>query len=63
MLTNINGEKIEGVAETVKTIYKYSFTVETVGDFTCVVTFTHNNKNYADIAIELKAWIFISEVA
>ena len=74
-LTDKNGEKIEGLMEKItktegegtqkidKTIYKYSFTVEKAGDFTCVVTFTHNNKNYADITIELKAWIFISEVA
>lgn len=74
-LTDKSGEKIEGVMEKIekskgegdqkidKTIYKYSFTVETAGDFMCVVTFAHSNKNYADITIELKAWIFISNVA
>ena len=72
-LTNKSGEKIEGETEVitktegdnaiVKTVYKYSFTVDTAGDYTCVVTFTHSNKNYADITIALDAWIFISEVA
>ena len=69
-LTNSNGEVIEGEMEivtsnegaeqTIKTTYRYTFTVETVGEYTCLVTFEHSNKNYADITTELKAWILIN---
>lgn len=57
--------KIENVGDKaiVKTIYEYSFTVETTGEYACVVTFTHNNQNYENITIKLEAWvIFTSEV-
>lgn len=69
-LTNERGEMLEGEMEivtsetegndgAVKTIYKFVFTVERVGEYTCVVTFVHGNKNYAEIMSEVKAWVVI----
>jgi hypothetical protein len=70
-LTNDKGEVIEGRMEIVtseaegdedlvETIYKYQFTVEETGEYTCMLTFVHNHKNYAKITLELKSLLFIS---
>ena len=69
-LTNKQGEKVEGTmilveseeGETAeKTTYRYLFTAETAGEYTCIITFTHSNKNYADITLTLTAVVFIHE--
>ena len=69
-LTNKQGEKVEGTmilveseeGETAeKTTYQYLFTAETAGEYTCTITFTHSNKNYADITLTLTAVVFIHE--
>ena len=71
-VTNSKGEALEGEMELVtsdetdgqtsKSAYKYVFTTDAEGDYTCIVTFTHNDKNYEDITLELEAWIFITDV-
>ena len=69
-LTNEKGEIIQGKTEKVtskeegnatsaKTTYKYSFTVKGIGVYNCVVTFTHSDKNYEDITLALKSWVYI----
>lgn len=45
-----------------KTIHKYVFETDAVGDYTCVVTFTHTEANYEDIALELEAFVFITNI-
>ena len=69
-LTNENGETVEGRIEktesvdgnetAVKTTYKYLFEVESAGEYTCVVSFTHNHEHYKEISLRLTAWIIIS---
>ena len=70
-LTNEKGETVEGqlevITETVggeetvvKTIYKYLFTAQNTGEYTCVITFEHGNANYEDIALKLETWVYIS---
>lgn len=63
-LTNASGEVIalKGGETEDKTGYKYQYTVQTEGEYVCVVTFKHENENYMDIKLELKAWIYISSV-
>jgi hypothetical protein len=72
-LTNARGETIDGKMEkvtssvegdktAVKTAYKYLFTIETAGEYTCVVTFVHDNENYDMIKIDLNAMFYISSV-
>jgi hypothetical protein len=69
-LFNVNGERMqEGVMEKMeeveggetptKTTYKYSFSVEEAGEYTCVITFVHDNKNYETITLELNSKIYI----
>ena len=74
-LTNEEGADIEGTLEKItttegegnsaveKTAYKYSFTVESEGEYACIITFTHSDKNYKDISLQLNAWILIKEEA
>lgn len=52
----------EGEETLKKTMHKYVFETDSVGDYTCVVTFTHGNKNYEDIALELEALVFITNI-
>ena len=65
-VTNANGEEIVGemveeLDETlIKTTYKYLFTVKEPGEYTCLVTFKHNNEHYKEIAVTLTAWVIIS---
>ena len=67
-LTDENGETIEGEMQKIKTSvgnveavsYKYSFTVEKAGTYTCVVGFTHNNEHYEKIAVSVTTWVIIS---
>lgn len=52
-----------GANETVfKTTYKYSFKVEKAGNYTCVITFTHQNADYEEIKLTVTAWVIISSV-
>ena len=65
-LTNVQGEEVKGEIQVVtseeeKTTYKYLFTVETEGEYTCVITFTHDNENYADITFTVTGLVFIHE--
>ena len=72
VLTNENGEVVEGTMQVVtktdgegdkavvKTVYQYTFEADEAGEYECVVTFTHGNTNYADITIELKAWVILT---
>ena len=73
-LTDENGKVIEGSVEVVitnvegkenmpKTTYKYVFTVDEAGVYTCEVAFEHNNENYKQIKLTVKAWIFINSIA
>jgi hypothetical protein len=55
--------EIKGDGEAVKTVYKYLFSVETEGEYNCVVTFVHDNENYAPITIVLSTTFYISKVA
>lgn len=67
-VTNAKGEVIVGETlnefdETlIKTTYKYLFNVEEPGEYTCLVTFKHNNEHYKEIAVTLTAWVIISNV-
>ena len=68
-LLNENGERVEGRMEklssedegneTKNPLYKYVFTADEEGIYTCVVTFTHNDTNYKEIQLEIEAWMFI----
>ena len=72
VIKNAKGEVIKGTMEiitktegegdnaVVKTIYQYSFTAEEVGEYACVVTFKHDNLNYADITVVLEAWVILT---
>ncbi len=44
-----------------KTKYRYVVKAD-AGDYTCVVTFTHTNENYEDIALKLESWVFITSI-
>ena len=72
-ITNKNGETIQGTMEivtskvegdetAVKKTYKYLFSVETAGEYICVVTFVHDNENFNTIKLELSATFYISSV-
>lgn len=43
-----------------KTTYKYAFKVEKAGEYTCSITFTHQNANYGEIKLTLTACVLIS---
>ncbi len=64
-LKNPNGETIVGqltkeVDETTgKQVYKYTFTSELTGEYTCIITFVHTNTNYEEITTALQSWVFI----
>lgn len=72
-LKNKSGETIDGRMKkietavendetAVKTTYKYLFSVETAGEYICVVTFVHGNENYDKITVELRTTFYIGSV-
>ncbi len=64
-----NGRAIQGEMQTTvnettgKTEYKYLFGVESAGEYSCAVSFVHNNENYDRITLNLHATFYISNVA
>lgn len=68
-LTDENGGQVQGKLETVtdegtgKTTYKYAFSVATIGEYTCAVSFTHDSGNYEKITLTLTETIYVSDVA
>ena len=53
---------VDGNETVFKTTYKYSFKVEKAGNYTCVITFTHQNADYEEIKLTVTAWVIISSV-
>ena len=72
-LTDDKNETITGEVEEIKTpvdanetvfktTYKYSFKVEKAGNYSCVITFTHQNADYEEIKYTVTAWVIINSV-
>ena len=60
--TEISGMMEASTQETetgVKTTYTYTFSVEEEGEYTCVVTFVHENANYEELKLQLTAWVLV----
>jgi hypothetical protein len=58
----ITGEMKSFTQETetgVKITYTYTFSGVEKGEYTCVVTFVHENANYDEIKLELTAWVLV----
>jgi hypothetical protein len=68
LLTDTNGEPIQGerkvfVDETTgKTTYTYAFSVETAGEYSCEISFVHENENYDTITRTITVAVYISSV-
>jgi hypothetical protein len=68
-LTDENGKQVQGTLETVtdeetgKTTYQYAFSVAAIGEYTCMVAFTHANGNYEKITLTLTETMYVSDVA
>ena len=65
-LTKADGESVQGVVSVVEdenaetTVYACVFTIETEGEYICVVTFTHDNENYETVQTTLETRIVIN---
>ena len=51
---------IESVVGSSSAVYKYVFTVQTAGEYICVIAFEHSNENYEDIETEIETFVFIA---
>ena len=54
--------KVDGDETATKTTYKYLFSVENPGDYTCKVNFLYENKNFENIELELTTFFYIISV-
>ena len=54
-------EKVEHDEEGITGKYSYTFTPDTVGTYTCVVTFEHSNEMYEPITVQLEAAVIIEQ--